>query len=97
MSWNVQSIRNKYSEFLEHIIDHNASVVFLSETWMEADKNDITAIVKSYGYTLLHDRRWNREKQIGGGVGVMVKTSMMHKHLKGKLSPHLNTQWLVSN
>ena len=80
----MQSIRNKCGEVLEHVADYNASIVFLSETWMEADKNDITAMVKSYGYTLLHDRRRDREKEIGGGVGVLVKTSMLHKHLKGK-------------
>ena len=71
-------------EVLEHVIDHDAGIVFLSETWMEADKNDITATVKSYGYTLLHNRRKNREKEIGGGVGVMIKTSMIHKHIKCK-------------
>ena len=49
VSWNVQSIRNKCAEVMEHIIDHNAGAVFLTETWMEADKNDITAMVKSYG------------------------------------------------
>ena len=73
VSWNVQSIRNKCAEVMEHIIDHNAGAVFLTETWMEADKNDITAMVKSYGYTLLHNRRRGREKEIGGGVGVMIK------------------------
>ena len=84
VSWNVQSIRNKCAEVMEHIIDHNAGAVFLTETWMEADKNDITAMVKSYGYTLLHNRRRGREKEIGVGVGVMIKSSMRHKHKKCK-------------
>ena len=52
VSWNVQSIRNKCVEVLEHVIDHDAGIVFLSETWMEADRNDINATVKSYGYAL---------------------------------------------
>ena len=84
ISWNIQSIRNKCPEVMEHVLDLDASVVFLSETWMEADKNDITAMVRSYGYTLLHNRRKNREKEIGGGVGVMVKSTMIHKHMKCK-------------
>ena len=78
VSWNVQSIRNKCAEVLEHVIDQKASVVFLTETWMESDKNDITAVIRSYGYTLRHNRRRGREKETGGGVGVLVKSSMVH-------------------
>ena len=73
----MQSIRNKCAEVLEHVTDHDADIVFLSETWMEADKNDITATVKVSGYTLFHDRRRNREKEIGGGVGVLIKITMI--------------------
>ena len=84
VSWNVQSIRNKCAEVMEHVLDQKASVVFLTETWMESDLNDITAVVKSYGYTLRHNRRRGRVKETGGGVGVMVKSSMVHKQLKCK-------------
>ena len=84
ISWNVQSIRNKCADVMEHVLDHDASIVFVSETWMEADKNDITALIKTYGYTLIHNRRTKREKETGGGVGVMVKSSMVFKHLKCK-------------
>ena len=28
VAWNVQSIRNKCSEIMEHILDHDANVVF---------------------------------------------------------------------
>ena len=57
--------------------------MFLSETWIETDKNDITVMVKSCGYKLLHNRRRDREKEIGG-VGVLVKTSITHKRLNSK-------------
>ena len=70
---------------MEHVIDCDASIAFISETWMEADKNDITAIIKSYGYTLIHNRRKGREKIMGGGVGIMIKLSIIHKHLKSKM------------
>ena len=73
----MQSIRNKCAEVLEHILDQDASIVFVSETWMESDKNDITAMIKSYGYTLIHNRRKGRMKETGGGVGVMVKSTMI--------------------
>ena len=69
---------------MEHVSDIDASIAFLTETWMEADKNDVTAVIKSYGYKLLHDRRRDREKETGGGVGVLVKSTMTYKHLKCK-------------
>ena len=84
IAWNVQSIRNKCAEVLEHVVDNDADVVFLSETWMEAETNDVTAMVKERGYRLLHNRRKNREKEDGGGVGVMVKSNMVYRQLKCK-------------
>ena len=66
---------------MEHILDCDASVVFLSETWMEADKNDITALVRTYGYTLLHNRRKGREKETGGRVVIMVNCINCGVHL----------------
>ena len=80
----MQSIRNKCAEVMEHVLDNDTTVIFLSETWMESDKNDITALVRTYGYTLLHNRRKGREKEIGGGVGVLLKSTMIHKHMKCK-------------
>ena len=65
LSWNVQSIRNKCTEVMEHILDYKADVIFLSETWMSSDDDDITAVIKTYGYKLLHNRRRNREKELG--------------------------------
>ena len=69
---------------MEHIKDYNADVVFLSETWMRSNKDDITAMIKPYGYTLVHNRRRNRDKVLGGGVGVMFKTGMSYKQISCK-------------
>lgn len=84
VAWNVQSIRNKCAEVIEHVLDYKADVVFLCETWMEAEKNDITAMIKSRGYKLLHNRRVDREKEVGGGVGIMMKSTLTCKQLGGK-------------
>ena len=84
VTWNVQSIRNKCAEVIEHVLDYKADVVFLAETWMEAEKNDITAVIKSRGYKLLHNRRVNRKKEVGGGVGIMIKSTLTSKQLGGK-------------
>ena len=80
----MQSIRNKCAEVLEHVLDYKADVVFLTETWMEADKNDITAMIKSRGYKLLHNRRVDRKKEVGGGVGIMIKSTLTCKQLSSK-------------
>ena len=84
LSWNVQSLQNKCAEVMVHIKDYNADVVFLSETWMRSEKDDITAMIKPYGYTLVHNRRRNRDKVLGGGVGVMFKTGMSYKQISCK-------------
>ena len=83
MTWNVQSIMNKCTEVMEHIADYNADVAFISETWMPNNENDSNATIKSYGYKFLHDRRRNREKSIGGGTGIVLKT-LVSKHIKMK-------------
>ena len=62
--WNVTSMINKTCDIMEHLVDSDSSVVFLGETWLKSDKNEITALVKTYGYTR-HNRRKNRAKEIG--------------------------------
>ena len=62
---------------MEHIMDYDADVVFLSETWMKSNNGDITAMIKPYGYKLLHNRRRNRDIIIGVGIGVMLNVSLL--------------------
>ena len=49
--WNITSIVNKTEIIMEHLLDRNPEIVFLSETWMKADKDNVTALVKTFGYT----------------------------------------------
>ena len=69
---------------MEHILDRQSDVVFLSETWLQSEKTAITAEIKTYGYQLLHDIRKDREKDRGGGVGIMVKSTLTAKQLSAK-------------
>ena len=69
---------------MEHIRDRDPDVVFLSETWLTSEENHVTALVKTYGYKLLHNRRKNRQKETGSGVGTLIRTSMIYKHMKTK-------------
>ena len=64
-SWNVQSIRNKCGEVMEHVIDNDADFVFLTETWMESDKNDITANIKEgTGYCTIEGRIGKKKQEV---------------------------------
>ena len=69
---------------MEHLLDRDPSIVFLSETWLKSNKNDVTALVKTYGYILLHNRRKDREKELGGGVGILLKFGISYKQLTYK-------------
>jgi exonuclease III len=82
--WNVRSINNKLAELMEHLVDRESDIVFLTETWLQCDTNSITAEIKTYGYKLLHDRRKDRAKETGGGVGVMIKIGLAAKQQPAK-------------
>ena len=75
---------HKTDTIMEHILDRNSDIVFLTETWLTSDSNHVTSMVKTFGYELLHCRRKNRLKETGGGVGVLVKQDIKRKQLKTK-------------
>ena len=77
-------MNNKLSQLMEHIIDSQPDVIFLTETWLTAEKNNITAEGRDYGYRILHKIRKNREKERGGGVGTLIKTSINCRPLVSK-------------
>ena len=82
--WNVTSMNYKTGDIMEHLMDRKPTMIFLSETWLQSDNNDVTSSIKDYGYVLIHNRRKNREKIIGGGVGILLKDNVKHKHVKCK-------------
>ena len=69
---------------MKHLLDRNPSIVFISETWLKSNKNNVTALVKEYDYVLVHNIRKNREKENGGGVGLMLKTNIKFKRIHQK-------------
>ena len=69
---------------MEHLLDGNPDIIFLTETWLSTEKNNITAEIKEYGYVLYHKIRKHREKDRGGGVGVMVKSNIKCKSVPSK-------------
>ena len=82
--WNITSMVHKTERIMEHIIDCNSDVVFFTETRLPSDYNHVTALVKNYDYKLLHNRRKDRFKDTGGGLGILVKLNMKYKQIKWK-------------
>ena len=80
--FNCQSICNKYTELMEYATDYNADIMLLSETWLRSRKNEVTASANEFGYTLHHSIRKNRAKNMGGGVGVLIKKTLSTKQVK---------------
>ena len=63
-------------------MDREPSIAFLQETWLKTQRSYVTALVKEYGYVLLHNIRKNRKKSTGGGVGILLKKEMKYKRIK---------------
>ena len=67
---------------MEHLTDCDQSIVFLSETWLKTNKNHVTTLLRTYGYILLHDRRKDRNKELGGGgVSILLKLGICYKRI----------------
>ena len=85
---------------MEHLKDEEPDIVFVQETWLKSKKNRVTSLVKDYGYKLVHRIRKNREKEIGGGVGILIKLGMKFKPMKQKefsSFEHITVQISVTN
>ena len=49
------------------LIDNEIDLAFISETWFNSQSNSITALIKTYGFEIIHVFR---EKWVGG-VGIL--------------------------
>ena len=69
---NCQSIRNKTTAVMDHILEHKVDIAVLTETWLQAGNRDLAVIgeLELPGYKLHHRPRQHR----GGGVGVLINT-----------------------
>ena len=61
---------------MEHILDYKADIVFLSETWLTSQNNNVTATIKDYGYVPYHQIRKHDTKSRGGGVGLLCSNKL---------------------
>ena len=84
MVFNAPSVNNKCTDIMEHVIDFDNDVMFISETWLKSKNNNITSTFEDYGYKLHHNIRRDRRKEIGGGVDILVKSTLNVKPIKVK-------------
>ena len=75
---NARSVKNKANEIKDHIIDNNLDVVAITETWMTNDSRMVEGDVCPGGYQMIHTPRIGRR---GGGVALIIKSSLKCKHL----------------
>ena len=73
MLQNTRSICNKVSVVAETIIDADADVSFLTETWLRSDHQDIVNDLTLPGFELKH---LNRLGKRGGGLCVLHRNSL---------------------
>lgn len=65
---------------MEEIIDSNADIALLTETWMTADDTVPLACFNDFNYNFYNIPRNNRQKSVGGGVGIAIRNSISYKN-----------------
>ena len=80
---------------MEHVLDYEADVVFLTETWQTTLNNPVTAAAKDYGFTLYHETRNHDTKVRGGGVGILCSNKLIVKKKIPKLGRFSSFEYAV--
>ena len=63
---------------MQYIVDSDATVACITESWLTDSTNHVTYIIKSYGYSISHTHRQNK---IGGGVCFIYKPNIIMKKI----------------
>ena len=82
--WNVCSLKNKLPEVIEHVLDNDSDLFFITETWLTSEKNKVTVDFKEQGYILKHNTRNSSKKEWGGGTGIAVKNTIRSTQIPTK-------------
>ena len=70
---------------MDYILDRNSDIVFIIETWLKSDKNNITADMKNFGYQFKHNIRNDPGKERVGGVGILLKSTLSPTQISSKM------------
>ena len=84
---NAQSSRNKTSDFVDYIIDTDADILAITETWFKYTDNVIKVECTPSGYTLLDEPRIGRH---GGGIALLYKNPLHISKIAGGEKNRLN-------
>ena len=78
---NARSVRNKTTDILDHIHEHDLDIVAITETWLTNKDSDlpVTRALTPPGYNLIHHPRRSRR---GGGIAILHKESVKATSLK---------------
>ena len=78
---NCQSVRNKTSSAIDHVVHNDLDIVALTETWLKDNGEDQKTIgdLQPSGYLLRHQPRHGKK---GGGVGLLYKSTLSMEVLK---------------
>jgi hypothetical protein len=76
--WNAQSIRNKTTTCSELIIDHNVDLMFLTETWLGADSDQVViGELTLPGFNFINlPRPTSKHGGHHGGIGILHRCSV---------------------
>ena len=70
--FNVRSLKNKCSEVVSLLRDHEIDLACISETWLVGADKPVVTEIGELGYVLLHVPCSTR----GGGVGILYKPEL---------------------
>ena len=74
MVWNSCSLNNKADDFMIMLQDDIVDIAYVSETWLTDNANCTTALIKSYGFEIMHNFRIDGR---GGGTALVFKSNLL--------------------
>ena len=79
MLYNPRSLQNKFDHFGAVLEDADIDCAAVVESWMPAQRNNITAELRDKGYSIYH---FNRDNRKGGGVALIFRNHF--KFIQGR-------------
>ncbi len=71
MLHNPRSLNNKIASFMDTLVDHSVDIAGVCETWFSGMNSPITSIIRSMGYSIIHNFRNDKK---GGGTAIIYRS-----------------------
>ena len=93
---NVHSLRNKYDDFVDHVISQDLDICLICETWLTDNDDVILANATPVNYTIHSCPRISG--RVGGGLALLVKkTFQVINIIKSNACSFEATTWTISD